>query len=60
MWIRLLKSHILHTNKKLPVGRVLRVTREYGGELISKEVAEEYTGPIPPIEKLKTDFFQPK
>jgi len=59
MWIRLLKSHTIFNGKKLPMGRVLRVTKEYGEPLIESKTAEVYSGSLPP-KKIKTDFFKPK
>jgi hypothetical protein len=60
MWIRLLKSHTLFNGKKLPMGRVIQVTTEYAEPLIESKEAEQYTGPLPPIEKMKTELFNPK
>ncbi len=56
MWIRLLKSHIIHNGKKLPIGQNLQVTTEYGKPLIESGIAEEYNGNRKI--KMKTKLFK--
>jgi hypothetical protein len=50
---------MLHGRKKLPIGKVIRVTPEYGQPLIDEGVAFKYLGKLPP-DKMKTEFFKPK
>lgn len=54
MWVRLLKS-----DKKLKVGRVVKVIPSMARKLIENKNAIEYTDGFP-VKKMKTDFFKPK
>jgi hypothetical protein len=59
-WVRLLKSYVSPANgKKLEIGRVFKVDTWKMDELITRGIAERYTGTLPPT-KMKTDFFKPK
>lgn len=58
MYIRFIKSHVLN-NKKRVVGSIASVISSLGKSLISKKIAEEYTGKIPPP-KQDVKFFEPK
>lgn len=55
--VRLLKSYVTPSGKKLPVGQVFRRSRQEAKEMISNGVAEAYSGPFPP-KKMKTNFFK--
>ena len=46
--------------KSLPIGKIVSCSTQLASELIGSKYAELYTGPYPPKEKTKTDFFKPK
>jgi hypothetical protein len=48
------------SKKVLPVGKIVPCDPQLAEELISKGIAEKYTGTYPPVQKVKTDFFKPK
>lgn len=58
-WVRLKKSHVINTGKKLPIGKTMKFDLDYSRKLIDNGDAELYEGPLPP-RKMKTDFFKPK
>lgn len=64
MIVRFLKSHIIETGKKLPIGKITRRGRKEAARLIANKIAEEYNGPlnhtIRTEDKMKTDLFKPK
>lgn len=59
MRVRLLKS-FENAVKKFPVGQVLNVHAGKAKELIDNGTAIKYDGPVPPRNKMKTEFFKPK
>ena len=66
MTVRLLKSYVLRSGKKMPVGKVLPNRAPWEArKMIRDGIAEEYKGPrligrMPRIHKMKTNFFNPK
>lgn len=56
MYIRFKKSYVLN-NKKRVVGSVASVIESLGKTLIKNQVADEYTGKIPPP-KQNIEFFK--
>lgn len=61
MRIRLHRS-LTTQHAKYAIGTVINVSKGYAERLISDGKAEKYTGPYPPVEKLKikADFFKQK
>ena len=59
MKIRLLKKWDW-VNKTFARGTVLEVVDGLAKRMIADKKAEEYTGPYPKVEKMKTDLFKPK
>lgn len=55
MIIRLLKSYVLNTGKRMPVGKVFRRERKEAHKMIEDKIAEEYKGPFPP-KKMKINL----
>lgn len=62
--IRLLKSWVTETGKKIKMGTIMGATKDKMDELVNNGTAEEYTGKYQHVltraQKLKTDFFKPK
>lgn len=44
--------------KEYPVGTILQTDDVLASELIGKKIADVYTGPYPPPEKIKIDLKQ--
>lgn len=57
--VRLLKSYVTPSGKRLPMGKIFRRRRNEAEEMILNGVAEVYSGPFPP-KKMKTNFFKTK
>lgn len=53
--IRLLKSYILKSGKKMPVGKIFPRGRQEAKMMIENNIAELYTGPFPP-KKMKINL----
>lgn len=58
-WVRLKRGYVLN-DKKYPIARCLKVTSDKAKGMVSEGAAEIYSGPIPPKEKVRTEFFKPK
>lgn len=44
----------------LPIGKIVPCSPQLASELLADKIAELYSGPYPPKEKQKTNFFKPK
>lgn len=55
--ILLLKSWTNKFGRKYPVGQIIQCDKTLRDELVNKGIAQDYNGKYPPVEKIKTDFF---
>lgn len=58
--VKLTKSYITSTGKKLPIGTIINVSRANYKHLMETKSAEDYKGDLPPKKKTETNFFKPK
>jgi hypothetical protein len=56
--VTLLKKWANMFGKEYPVGTILQTDDVLASELIGSKIAEVYTGPYPPVEKMKLDLKQ--
>lgn len=55
MRLRLLKKWRCYA-----IGTILEIFDTTAKEMLRDKIAERYSGPYPPTEKMKTNFFKPK
>jgi hypothetical protein len=56
MMVRLLKSYVMRTGKKMPMGAVFNRRRKEAEKMIVDGIAMAYQGGMPP-KKMKTNLF---